>query len=123
MEDPIVCYLIVKELGMSSGKIAAQVGHAVEYLMDTYWARKHEDYRTAQVLLADRWKEQGSRKVVLTANEQEWQDVKKISEIDWKIVKDAGLTEIPSGTETVIGFFPILKSDAPKVIKRLQVLK
>lgn len=123
MEDPIVCYLVVRELGMSAGKTAAQCAHAVEYLMDAYWHRKHQDYRTAQVLLMDEWKKIGSRKVVLTANEKEWAEVKKISEVEWKIVRDCGLTELEPGTETVIGLFPLLKSNAPKIVKKLQTLK
>lgn len=39
------------------------------------------------------------------------------------LVVDAGLTEIPSGSETVIGLWPMRKSQVPKTVKRLQVLK
>jgi peptidyl-tRNA hydrolase len=39
------------------------------------------------------------------------------------IVVDAGLTEIKPDSETVIGVHPMRKSEAPKLIKRLQVLK
>ena len=58
------------------------------------------------------------RKVVLKANETQWRQLKKITDV---VVVDAGYTEIAPNSETILGFWPILKSQAPEEIKKLQV--
>ncbi len=73
----------------------------------------------------------GYRKVVLSASEKEWEKVKLAFpqpadnqlEKGHILVVDNGLTELSPNTETVIALFPMLKSTAPKIIKRLQLLK
>lgn len=142
-EDPIVMYLIVRELGMSVGKIAAQVGHAVQMLgkkrdkidneinshidpvygpPDDLWDRIPETVKQA-LKIWDEWDNTSFRKVTLTADEKEWVKLKAITDIPKVIVVDAGLTEIASGSETVIGLWPMRKSERPKLVKKLQVLK
>lgn len=37
--------------------------------------------------------------------------------------KDAGLTEVDPGTETVMALWPMRKSERPPLVKRLQTLK
>jgi peptidyl-tRNA hydrolase len=69
------------------------------------------------------WLDTSFRKVVLRADDKEWEKVKACPDITYVIVRDAGLTEVEAGSETVIGVFPLRKSQAPKIIKRLQVLK
>ena len=151
-EDPIIMYLIVREkLGMSIGKTAAQCAHAAQMLQLKYgkleirleeletidklfgmlneeerneWDKKHPNYY--QYL---EWLEGSFRKVVLRANENEWQKIKTEftlfdKEMEYMaLVVDAGLTEVEPNTETVIGLWPMKKSVVPKLIKRLQVLK
>ena len=68
------------------------------------------------------WRGSGYRKVTLAADDKEWEKVKRDYPNDVMVV-DAGLTEIPTGSETVIGLWPMRKSQATKTIKRLQVLK
>ncbi|HEY5268331.1 MAG TPA: aminoacyl-tRNA hydrolase [Candidatus Saccharimonadales bacterium] len=68
------------------------------------------------------WRGAGYRKVTLAADDKEWEKVKRDYPNDVLVV-DAGLTEIPSGSETVIGLWPMRKSQATKTISRLQVLK
>ena len=63
------------------------------------------------------------RKVVLRASDKEWVKLKEEFNGSMVLVIDAGLTEIPSGSETVIGLFPMRKSQCSKTIQRLQVLK
>lgn len=135
--DPIIMYLIVREsLNMSIGKTAAQVGHAVQMLQLSY----QEDLDILNNMFDDeipnesssilhrvpiykKWLETSFRKVVLKANESQWEKLKGFDKNQYVIVIDNGLTEIPSGSETVIGLYPIIKSEAPKLIKRLQTLK
>jgi peptidyl-tRNA hydrolase len=136
-EDPWVLYLVVREsLGMSIGKTAAQAGHAVGMIyekLEVY--RKNFDYLEvkygecvkqtlneigAKLSSFYSWQESSYRKVVLRASDQEWEKLK--AELECFVVHDAGLTEIEPG-ETAIGLWPMKKSQRPKIIKRLQVLK
>ena len=128
-EDPIIMYLIVREsLNMSIGKTAAQVGHAVQMLHLKY----DQEYQFwlggdvcnfNQVKIFQEWLETFSRKVVLKADEKEFIKVQTELPNDIVIVTDAGLTELNPQTDTVIGVFPMRKSNVPKIIKKLQVLK
>lgn len=137
-EDPLIMYLIVREsLGMGVGKTTAQGGHAVGMLDKKYYSldKEWEGYLLSgwtpvaetveKVSIFKDWMKQSFRKVVLGADDKEWV---KLKEDPWcqknmVLVVDAGLTEIPSGSETVIGLWPMKKSSAPKVVKKLQVLK
>jgi peptidyl-tRNA hydrolase len=145
-EDPLVMYLIVREsLGMSAGKIGAQCGHAVGKLYDYFngldseyradcssicWASVsnyvdirgpewEEKFRMREAF--DFWKEDSFRKVVLKAKDSKWEKLKE--ELTCVVVRDAGLTEVASGSETVIGVWPLRRSECPNIIKKLQTLK
>jgi PTH2 family peptidyl-tRNA hydrolase len=125
-EDPIVMYLIVNEtLGMSIGKTAAQCAHASQMLQLKFSNEEAgRDYNWIAVpinVLFQEWLNSSFRKVVLRADDKEWVKLKQLP--NHVVVVDAGLTEIASGSETVIGFMPMRKSEVPKVIKKLQVLK
>jgi peptidyl-tRNA hydrolase len=131
-DNPIVMYLIVREsLNMSPGKIAAQVGHGVQYLYERALAYEkmhaYQQYVSSyqsKVDIFTAWNEAWHRKVVLQADEKEWKKMKEeLISLDKVIVIDKGLTELVPDTETVIGFYPMYKNDRPKIIKRLQVLK
>jgi PTH2 family peptidyl-tRNA hydrolase len=131
-QDPITCYLIVREeLNMSAGKAAAQVAHAMQYLLAQFysWHNSSDDdcpmnpETLTTLKLFDEWMKGNHRKVVLKANEKEWAQLKELPKDSFVVVRDAGLTEVPSGSETCIGLVPMPKSQAPKLVKRLQVLK
>jgi peptidyl-tRNA hydrolase, PTH2 family len=138
-EDPLVMYLIVREsLNMGVGKTAAQCAHGAQMIamkvdelhsdLQEIYASGHTDvfpteqYKKIVDNFSD-WCNQSFRKVVLKADEKEWKKIKESTELDCMVVIDAGLTELEPNTETVIALFPMLKSQVPKVIKRLQVLK
>lgn len=130
--DPVVMYLVVKKsLNMSVGKTAAQVGHCVE-MMASKWLEFRElfmkDAFNDLSILSDSLIElryeylaTSYRKVVLGADDKEFEKLKSLP--NHFVVTDMGLTEIPGGSETVVGFWPMRKSEVPKLIKRLQVLK
>ncbi len=96
---------INNDLNMGKGKIAAQVGHIVEIMIEelvkaelTSTKKKSflEDYNI--------WKRTGRKKIILKATEEE---IKQLSQLDGAhCVVDAGLTQIPSGSMTVVGFLP-----------------
>jgi len=151
-EDPIVMYLIVHEsLNMSIGKTAAQAAHASQMLTLKYFEMKElsasiqrqmqpllnappegdhmERLKTAYASMAKpisimgEWLNSSFRKVVLRASDKEWAKLKEEFKDSMVMVVDAGLTEIASGSETVIGLWPVRKSQVSKTVKRLQVLK
>jgi peptidyl-tRNA hydrolase len=128
--DPIVMYLIVKEsLGMSIGKTAAQCAHASQMLQLRYQELERDnlcgwleavDFTTMNIFT--KWLDTSFRKVVLRAKDKEWQKIKDACS-NHVVVVDAGLTEIAAGSETVIGLWPMHKSQVPKIITKLQTLK
>lgn len=125
--DPTVMYLIVREsLEMSIGKTAAQCAHAAQMLQLKYNELIQEDMcgwgKSPDIKIFNEWLEESFRKVVLRADDKEWLKLK--AELhNHVLVVDAGLTEIASGSETVIGLWPMRKSQVSKTVKRLQVLK
>jgi peptidyl-tRNA hydrolase len=139
--DPIVMYLIVREsLGMSMGKACAQCAHVSQMLQVKYeelhreltdrrdgWGKYPNPILDAVALemelIYQEWVDTAIRKVVLGADEKEWEKVKEACKDSMVVVRDAGYTEVPEGSETVIGCWPVRKSQTPKIIKRLQVLK
>lgn len=143
-EDPIVMYLIVREsLGMGIGKTAAQCAHAsqmlqlkfnelekqlieLENLEQTFGSlngkeNQEWDLLQPQFYIFSKWLDSSFRKVVLRADDKEWEKLKQLP--NRVVVVDAGLTEIAAGSETVIGFMPMRKSERPKILTKLQVLK
>jgi len=149
-ENPIVMYLVVHEtLGMSTGKTAAQCAHASQMLTLKYFtvkeasskmqkhmskpdlapAEKEETmavYKSIQpyISIMGEWLNSSFRKVVLKADDKEWAKLKEEFKDQYMVlVVDAGLTEIAAGSETVIGLWPMRKSQRPKTVTRLQVLK
>lgn len=142
-ENPIVMYLIVKEsLGMSIGKTAAQCAHASQMLQMKYsklcedaesylphiWESRSGDLEKVPLSIRNdvdifyQWMKSSFRKVVLRAKDKEWDKIKEACP-NHIVVVDAGLTEIPAGSETVIGLWTMRKSERPKIIQKLQVLK
>jgi peptidyl-tRNA hydrolase len=126
-----VMYIVVnKDLNMSPGKIAAQVGHGVEkvcgyykYIWDLVKSLSPENILEKDSQFINdflEWQIEGnSTKIVLGA------DTKTFTKLSRKspelVVVDAGKTEIAPNTKTVICFWPMEK-DSNKDIKRLQLL-
>jgi PTH2 family peptidyl-tRNA hydrolase len=131
-EDPIILYIVVREsLNMGSGKIGAQIGHGVGMFVGRYheladgldhqlWAKDFVEEATRKVLITHDWLHSSYRKAVLKADDKEWEKLKQ--ELDVFLVKDAGLTEVDPGSETVLVLWPMRKSERPKLVKRLQAL-
>lgn len=132
-KDPWIMYLIVRSsLNMGSGKLAAQVAHAVAMIYEKYIqinkiieSQPKEDLKDLESICYQsdnflEWSVCSFRKIVLKANENQWL---KLKELECFVVKDAGLTEVAPETETVIGFWPMKKSQVLNIIKKLQCLK
>ena len=125
-EDGLVVYMIVNtDLRMSSGKIGGQCGHAIQYLMQMYMNNNRMFFSGNAEIFYNRmtaWLNSGKHsKVTLAADTKEFEKIK--AEYNPIVVRDAGLTEIAAGSETVICLYPMFKSERTKLIKRLQALK
>jgi PTH2 family peptidyl-tRNA hydrolase len=125
--DPMVQYLIVKKsLKMSGPKLAAQCCHGVGIMLLRYFdlfknQSSWTDKDKQKIQAVEFWIEQSFRKIVLGADDKDWEKIKEATDVF--LVRDAGLTEIDPGSETVLATWPMLKSQVPKIIKRLQALK
>jgi PTH2 family peptidyl-tRNA hydrolase len=106
-DDSLRMYIFVNnDLGMGKGKIAAQVGHAVQKITDRI-LRDHfvRNDDTAYKIYTE-WIQMGAKKVVLKVNTVE---LEKITTIGGCCkIHDAGHTQIPSGSLTVVAFLPCL---------------
>jgi len=126
-EDPLVQYYIIrKDINMSIGKVCAQVAHASQIFMANYQDMVEDGFE----LYSDssfydeyndtiKWLNTGFRKVMLGGKLKDFEKIKK--ELFVFVVRDAGLTEVESGTETVLATYPIRKSLQPKILSRLQL--
>ena len=101
--DEITMVIVTrKDLQLSKGKLAAQVGHAV---MECALKADRVIPKTL-----DRYRKEGARKIVVSVKDAD--EMKRlygaISSVGivCHLVKDAGHTEIPPGTITVMGIGP-----------------
>ncbi len=89
------------DIEMSCGKAAAQAAHAaVECSFKAY--RKNAS-------LIKKWFEEGQKKVVLRASEEEIYELEKKAKklgLTTAIIRDAGLTELKPGTLTALAIGP-----------------
>ena len=133
-EDPYVQYIIInKDLEMGCGKIAAQVGHGCGMHILKYnfldniinYGDSHQltDQEITEVENTIYWIKESFRKIVKVAHKKEFEKIKELIEVDCFVVKDAGLTSVEPGSETVIVLWPIKRSLCPKIIQKLQLLK
>ncbi len=91
-----------RDLKLSAGKLAAQCGHAaVECALK---ARRNVPRQL------ERWRDEGARKIVLRCEDID--SLRRLfgeamdADLPCYMVKDAGHTEIPAGTVTVVGIGP-----------------
>ncbi len=106
------------DLGMSRGKMAVQVAHGAISAAEK--ARvSHQDVWRA-------WLREGQKKVaVKVASEEEIMELRRIAitqSLPFAVIRDAGMTELPPGTITVIGIGPAKSEDVDKVTGDLKLL-
>jgi len=138
-EKPLVMYTIVREsLGMSPGKLCAQVQHGIQILLSQYEeldnqansspnsASKLTEEEMNILARMELWLDSkkyssGIRKITLKADDKEFERIKNEFGNNLALVIDAGLTQIAGGSQTVLVLYPLLRGEN-KTIKRLQVL-
>lgn len=113
-------YLIVNNnLGMGKGKIAAQVAHGACHVTRILHGQGNTAYNN--------WLFQGEAKIVLKATQEELEQIfekyQNRNNNFWCVsVHDAGHTQIPVGSLTVLAFCPIQKSKVPADISAMKLL-
>eukprot|EP00833_Pecoramyces_ruminatium_P002583 jgi/Orpsp1_1/1176615/evm.model.c7180000058333.1 len=112
-EDLVMGLIARMDLKMSKGKITAQCCHAAVALNSIV----NEN-------ILNQWKNNGQPKYVFKCQSQE--DLHNVAHkarkmnIPAYIIRDAGRTQIPSGSETVLGIGPAKKEIIVELTKRLQ---
>jgi PTH2 family peptidyl-tRNA hydrolase len=110
--------VVRKDLGMGTGKIAAQVGHACVLGAEYVRKSKKEWY--------EQWAKHGQQKVVVKVSSlSELEKVKRdaiLHNLPWSEVTDAGHTQIEPGTVTCISIGPAPEEMIDKVTKDLKLL-
>jgi peptidyl-tRNA hydrolase, PTH2 family len=93
-------YIIDSDLGMSKGKIAAQISHVAMMLADIYGSL--------------------GRAIVLKAPHEKFVEIFNTARTNISWIRDAGLTEVPPGTMTCIGFMQT--EETRKITKDLKLV-
>ncbi len=110
--------VVRRDLGMGTGKIAAQVAHAAVMAVEKTKVRKPEWF--------EEWFAMGQAKVVVKVNSfDELVEVRKRAEalhLPVAQVQDSGLTQIPPGTSTCIGIGPAPSDLVDRVTNDLKLL-
>ena len=109
--------VVRKDLGMKTGKIAAQTAHA------SIEALSKAENKTPGIALE--WRENGMPKIVLKVNSEKellelFMEVKK--ELPAALIKDAGRTQITPGSATCIGIGPADEAKIDKYTSKLKLL-
>lgn len=109
------CIVTRDDLKLTKGKLAVQVAHAAVMASDFADKRQRED-----------WIRDGQKKVVLkTATLSDLFILKEMARregLPTALVTDAGLTQVPPGTITVLGIGPGPIEKLDKIVGKLKLL-
>ncbi len=109
------CIIVRDDLKLSKGKLAVQVAHAAV----SAYEFTPRDVREA-------WKEGGQKKVVLRvpalSDLFELKEIARRHGLSTALITDAGLTEVPPGTITVLGIGPAEIGELDKITGHLKLL-
>ena len=107
--------IIRKDIDMGKGKLIAQCLHAAIGSM-----------RKVDNEIIQKWEAEGSKKVVLKVNSlkelKEIESKLKKDKISYSLVKDAGLTQLKTGTVTALGIGPVKEKEIDKITGNLKLL-
>lgn len=106
------------DLGMSKGKTAVQVAHGA--------VAAAEKARISQQAVWKAWLQEGQKKVaVRVASEEDLVQLMRVAALNrlpHALIHDAGMTELPPGTTTVLAIGPAKSQDVDKVTADLKLL-
>lgn len=105
-------YIVINsDAKMKPGKIASQVGHAVMQVTEQLIQNK-DSYM--------KYKYGGQAKIILKANDDLIHSLSNQTNI---VIYDMGLTQVPTGTLTAIGFMPMTETNRDQEFPQLKNLK
>jgi peptidyl-tRNA hydrolase len=124
MEELIQYIVVNKDLGMSPGKIGAQIGHICTVCAYKY-LKEDSDLTWGGNFILDKdkflaWYQGEQKKIVLEGHQK---DLEKLVEKGFFFIRDAGYTEIPANSLTVVSLGVMTREEAKQFTKRLQLLK
>lgn len=106
------------DLEMGKGKCAAQVAHAS---LSAYLEAVNMDRRSAE-----KWIDEGMKKIVLKVKSEEelfqYFQQAKDADLPVAIIRDAGLTQIKSGSATCFAIGPANEAEVDKIVGKLKLL-
>lgn len=109
------CILVREDLKLPKGKLAVQVAHA-----------SLSAYEWAKPSVAEEWKRQGQKKIVLKVNSLEelfiYKENARKMDIPTAIIQDAGLTCVPPGTITALGMGPAESDKLDRIVGHLKLM-
>lgn len=109
------CIVVRDDLKLSKGKLAVQVAHAAI-----------SAYEFADRVVRETWKAGGQKKVVLRVPALrdlfELKETARRQGLPTALIEDAGLTEVPPGTITVLGIGPAEVGELDKITGNLKLL-
>ncbi|KAL1952192.1 hypothetical protein VTO73DRAFT_1341 [Trametes versicolor] len=117
--EPCKMVLVVRtDLGMSTGKVAAQCGHAT--------LACYKILQKTNPALLRHWERTGQAKIALKANSEdellELEAIAKSLNLAARSIVDAGRTQIAAGSRTVLGIGPAPVELINKVTGKLRLL-
>jgi PTH2 family peptidyl-tRNA hydrolase len=120
MADPqeVVMYLVARaDLHMSPGKLAAQVGHGVQYALELVKRQEDPSFQTWH----EEWAAKSSTKIILAVGSQnELSDLVRNLSIPAALVVDEGRTEIAAASQTVVALVPVPRFKAKPFVGHLK---
>ncbi len=101
--DYTMYILINNDLNMGKGKIASQVGHVVQHIIEDLLDIESNNKKKEKYLNYLKWKN-GCKKIILKASKDDL--LYCLENYDCVPVYDAGKTQIEANSLTCIGFYP-----------------
>lgn len=119
-EYPVLYVVINNDLNMGKGKIASQVGHVIESIIEELVRTEILSSNLKKTIVNDYniWKYNGRTKIILKGTTEELMELCKIDGA--KYVLDAGKTQIESGSLTAVGFPP--SKTKKELLKKFKLL-
>ena len=120
--DLKMVFLVRKDLKMGAGKIAAQVAHAAVGLFDDITSSDDVYHQHA----LNYWNTYGSKKIVLSVEnidilKQAAYQSKQLN-IPYCMISDAGHTQVPAGSVTVLGIGPDESEKINKITGKFKLM-
>jgi len=110
--------VVRSDLNMSPGKLAAQVAHGSVSAAEKA-RQEHGEW-------LDEWLGEGQKKVVVkVSGENELREIQKKAKearLPHELIQDAGLTELPPGTSTVLAIGPAPNELIDKLTRNLPLV-